>query len=287
MKVLLTGSEGFVGRHFQKILPEDWDVICLDFKRGVDVRDIFRSSNTHFDWIIHLAAVVGGRETIDREPLKVAVDLSIDAELFQYALRTKPSRLIYFSSSAAYPVNLQTHCCSSKLTESDIDLSDMCSPDMTYGFAKLAGEYQAKFLQEAGVRTHVFRPFSGYGPDQDLTYPFPSFIQRAKNLEYPFTIWGDGSAVRDFIHIDDIVRAVLAAVDNDVEGPVNLGTGVPTSFYSLAKLVCRTAGYSPLMNNLIDKPEGVKYRVADARKMRSFYLPKISLEEGIKEALYT
>ena len=284
--VLITGAEGFVGKHFQKKFAAGNDEVhTLDLKTGQDARDFFRASDRRYDLVIHLAAVVGGRETIEREPLKVAVDLSIDAEMFQWALRTRPHRVVYFSSSAAYPTALQSLERGTSLWEGAIDLSAIESPDMTYGFAKLAGEYQAKFLAEAGINTHVFRPFSGYGPGQDLTYPFPAFIQRGVRGDSPFQIWGDGDACRDFIHIDDIVNAVMTAVDQDIRVPINLGTGVATSFNRLAWLVAQSVGYDPEFEWLLDKPTGVEYRVSDNSLMRSFYPPKISLEEGIGRAV--
>jgi nucleoside-diphosphate-sugar epimerase len=283
--VLITGSSGFVGRHFIKKLEDDNELHLIDIKDGQDARDYFRFSDKRYDLVIHLAAVVGGRETIEREPLKVAVDLSIDAEMFQWALRTKPSRVVYFSSSAAYPISYQSLYRRTSLWEDAIDLNSIMSPDMTYGFAKLAGEYQAKFLAEAGINTHVFRPFSGYGEDQDLSYPFPSFIARGARREDPFPIWGDGNACRDFIHIDDIVDAVLKAIDEDIRVPVNLGTGIATSFNSLASTVAEQVGYSPQFEHLLDKPVGVEYRVCTSELMRSFYTPKISLEEGVARSL--
>lgn len=285
MKILITGDQGFVGRHFHKTLDGKGHTIHgVDIKRGRDCRDLFKQSDIQYDLIIHLAAVVGGRETIEREPLKVAVDMAIDAEFFQFVVRTKPKKIVYFSSSAAYPVSYQTDENASCLYENLIDLQDISSPDMTYGFAKLAGEYQASFIEDSEV--YVFRPFSGYGEDQDLTYPFPSFIQRAARRDSPFVIWGSGDAVRDFIHIDDIVEAVMIAVKNGYVGTYNLGTGRPTSFNRLAWMVCQEAGYQPEYQWLLDKPTGVEYRVSSIVRQSRFYTPKISLEEGIRRAIH-
>jgi nucleoside-diphosphate-sugar epimerase len=286
MKILITGGSGFVGRAFFRhpgFADNDWTNV--DLAEGCDARDFFRTDSTKFDLVIHLAAVVGGRETIENSPLKVAVDLAIDADLFQWALRTKPKKLVYFSSSAAYPVELQGLFSHLPLWEDAIDLNNIQSPDMTYGFAKLAGEYQAKFLAEAGVSTLVFRPFSGYGTDQDLCYPFPTFIMRAKAGQSPFQVWGNGRAMRDFIHIEDVVRAVMVAVENDMEGTFNLGTGRATSFDTLAKMVMKECGYFADIEHIQAKPAGVMARVADVTKMSSFYTPRVSLEEGIRAAL--
>ena len=192
---------------------------------------------------------------------------------------------MYFSSSAAYPVEYQSLFAHLPLHEDLIDLNAIKSPDMTYGFAKLAGEYQAKFLAEAGISTLVFRPFSGYGTDQEMCYPFPAFISRGKVRQSPFRVWGSGRAMRDFIHIQDVVEAVMVAVGNDMEGTFNLGTGRATSFDDLARMVMKERGYFADILHLEDKPSGVMVRVADVDKMSTFYTPKISLEEGIRAAL--
>lgn len=295
-KVLITGHKGFVGRHFvRKLEAQGWDITGVDIvsENPVDARDFFRKDNTHYDLVVHLAAVVGGRATIEGAPLSVAVDLAIDSEAFQWALRTKPKHFVYYSSSAAYPIWMQEERDNSlwarsntyKLREEDIDLDAIDNPDLTYGWSKLTGEMLASHAQKAGVRVHVFRPFSGYGSDQALDYPFPSFIARAKRKDNPFEIWGNGEQTRDWIHIDDIVDATMAAVTEDVEGPINLCSGRATSFNELASLVSEEVGYSPWLDHKLDAPKGVHYRVGDPTKLNKFYIPKISLEEGIKRAL--
>jgi nucleoside-diphosphate-sugar epimerase len=205
--------------------------------------------------------------------------------MFQWALRTKPDSIVYYSSSAAYPTAYQTQTTRYKLREDHINLYSVMSPDLTYGWAKLTGEMLANYAEQEGLRVHVFRPFSGYGEDQDLDYPFPSFIARGKRKDNPFEIWGTGEQVRDFIHIDDVVAGTLEAVKQDIQGPVNLGWGRPTSFNELAELVTKEVGYSPEIKHIIGAPEGVSYRLCDPSKFMSFYTPKISLEEGIRRAL--
>lgn len=286
MKILITGNRGFVGTQFWKLLDTpDNELTGVDIVDGNDARDFFRVNDVRYDLVIHLAAVVGGRKTIEGAPLSVAVDLSIDSEMFQWALRTRPGRVVYYSSSAAYPTVLQRRGTEWKLSEDFIDLDNLQSADLTYGWSKLTGEYLARFAEEAGVRVHVFRPFSGYGETQALDYPFPSFIARGKRRDSPFDVWGDGTQVRDFIHIDDVVGATLEAVNQDVPGPVNLGWGRATSFNDLAEMVMNEAGYSGDINHLPAEPVGVHYRVCDPTKMLSFYTPTVSLEEGIRRAL--
>ncbi len=285
MKILITGHLGFVGRSFLKYFGDKNEIIGVDLKEGYDCRDYFKQSSEVFDLIIHLAAIVGGRETIEKEPLSVATDLSIDSEFFNWVIKTKQKRVVYFSSSAAYPTYLQHPDSKYRLKESDINLDDIRLPDYTYGWSKLTGEYLAKFVKESGTKVYVFRPFSGYGEDQDLTYPFPSFIDRIKRKVDEFEIWGDGTQVRDFIHMDDIVEAVMTVVDNDVElDALNLGCGIATPFNELAKTMFQISGHTPSkgIKHLLEKPIGVSYRVCDPTLFNSIYKPKYTLEERIE-----
>jgi len=298
-RALVTGHQGFIGRHMlNRLTALGYSVTGFDVRDAyrVDARDFFRFNSRHYDLVIHCAAVVGGRTTIEGAPLRVAVDLAIDAELFQWALRTQPGAVVYFSSSAAYPTNLQG--LSPRAWENDLmrgmpliekwinhEDDAFGRPDLTYGWAKLTGEVLAEHARAAGLRVHVFRPFSGYGTDQDLDYPFPSFIHRALRRDDPFEVWGNGEQLRDFIHVDDVVGAVLAAVDQGFTDTVNLCTGRATSFNELARLVTTAAGYSPQLKHLTEAPVGVTSRVGDPTEMLKFYAPKVTLEDGISRAL--
>jgi len=298
-KALVTGHLGFIGRHMLRRLSQlGYSVTGFDIRGEcpVDARDFFRTNRQRFDLVVHCAAVVGGRQTIESAPLSVAVDLAIDAELFQWALRTRPGAVVYFSSSAAYPINLQGLARAAwendlhhglPLVETEINHADdtFGKPDLTYGWAKLTGEVLAEHARAAGVRVHVFRPFSGYGADQDLSYPFPAFIQRALRRDDPFEVWGDGNQLRDFIHVDDIVNAVMTAVDEGFTETVNLCTGRGTSFNDLARLVTSAVGYAPEIKHRTDAPVGVTSRVGSPERMITFYRPRVSLEEGIYRAI--
>jgi nucleoside-diphosphate-sugar epimerase len=286
MRVLLTGHLGFVGRHLHATLHDRGDyVVTVDLKNGHDALDYFRNADSRYDLAIHCAAVVGGRASIDGSPLGVATNLALDSWYMRWLVRTRTPRAVYFSSSAAYPVALQQPGPVRRLVETDIDYEQPGRPDATYGLAKLAGEQLCQYAAAEGVRMTVLRPFSGYGGDQDQSYPFPAFIRRAKERQDPFEIWGSGDSTRDWIHIDDLVGATLAAVDKGATGPVNLGWGRATSFDELATLVTAHAGYQPELKHLKTAPQGVHHRVCDPTRMLDFYVPQVTLEEGIRRAL--
>jgi nucleoside-diphosphate-sugar epimerase len=263
-----------------------WDVLGVDYeRRHSDALDFFRYDEGGYDLAVHCAAIVGGRASIDGSPLGVATNLALDSWYMRWLVRTGTPRAVYFSSSAAYPVELQQPGTARPLSEDDIDLDNPRLPDATYGWAKVTGERLARYAEAEGCRVHVFRPFSGYGSDQADCYPFPAFIQRAKQQQDPFEVWGDGTSARDWIHIDDIVGAVLAAIDQDITGPVNLGTGRATTFDQLAALVTEAAGYQPEIKHLPAAPQGVHTRVCDPSRMLAYYTPRVTLEEGIRRAL--
>jgi nucleoside-diphosphate-sugar epimerase len=322
-RALITGCGGFVGRHFAKRLLDDgwWVTGVDDLSAGLpphqwmfranyevnlsfveaDVRRWFvaQGSSEGYDLIIHCAAVVGGRQKIEDDPLAVAQNFAIDADFFRWVSRApqKGQKVVYFSSSAVYPTMFQrreTHCslCESLVTFGGDRLG---VPDETYGWAKLAGEYLARRAVECGVDVVIYRPFSGYGEDQDLAYPFPSIVRRAVAGEAPLVVWGSGDQVRDFVHIDDVVGCVMATVWQLKPGEaLNIGSGDPTTFKELASKVMAEMNYVPpdrwpkSFTYIVGdkaKPEGVFWRVADPAKMRQFYHPKVSLAKGVRRAV--
>jgi nucleoside-diphosphate-sugar epimerase len=285
-QALVTGDLGFLGRHFRAELEaRGYTVTGLDTKRTStqDCTAYFRGAVNFGRWdlVVHAAAVVGGREKIDGSPLETAVNLAIDAEMFRWAAKAKPGRVVYFSSSAAYPVAYQTSTAPTWLCEADANGGLDLPPDQVYGWSKVVGEVLAERLRASGVPVTVVRPFSGYGEDQDDTYPFRAFVERARRREDPFPTWC-GDCVRDFIHVDDVVAGTLALADADVTEPVNLCTGRATSFMELAKLVTAAAGYTPdSITADPGKPSGVAYRVGDPYRLNKHYVPAVTLEEGI------
>lgn len=311
MRVCVTGGAGFVGRRFVKrflamdydvtvvddlstgLAPRDWKgpvKLTLDETERVkwhmtDLRTYLGYCARRFDLVLHCAAVVGGRMKIDGDPIAVATDLAIDASLFNWLVRFPPRKTIYFSSSAVYPIELQRETMHCALHESFInfDAYRIGMPDQTYGWSKLTGELLARHAaRKYNLDVSIYRPFSGYGEDQDLSYPFPAIVQRVGNRERPVHVWGSGRQERDFIHIDDVVDCVLNTYARLQPGEtLNIGSGVGTSFIQLAQLACRELSHEAQIKPQPENPSGVFCRVADTAKMLGFYRPKISPEDGI------
>ena len=240
----------------------------------------------------HFAAVVGGRVKIETDPIQVALDLALDARFFAWAVKNRPTRILYASSSAAYPIDLQADEASRPLRESDISFeSRLGKPDMTYGWAKLTGEYLARLAaRDYGLHVACIRPFSGYGEDQEPEYPIPAIARRAAAREDPLTVWGTGRQGRDFVHIDDCVEGILLALERISDGSaVNLASGALTTFLEVAALFAQLAGYKPTIRPLSDMPSGVHARCGDTRLAEETlgWRPRISLEQGFARVLST
>lgn len=251
------------------------------------INDTYGFNYPKFTDTFHFAAIVGGRSKIDGDPMMVALDLSIDAEFFYWVCNYKPKRVMFPSSSAAYPVDLQTTDHAIALSESDISFDgSLGQPDMTYGWSKLTGEYLARIAAKYyGISVACVRPFSGYGEDQDLTYPVPAIAARAAKKEDPFEVWGSGKQGRDFVHIDDCIDCILMALDNISDGSaINIGSGKLTSFLEIIELFTKFAGYEPTIKPLLDKPVGVHSRYANMEYVNNKFnwYPKISTEEGMR-----
>lgn len=304
MKALITGCDGFVGRHFTRYLKEmNWDVYGLDIATD-PTEDAFRyfvdGYDEWFDLIVHCAYEVGGRAHIDGTNMALAHNVSMDAAMFDWALKSRQGAVLYFSSSAAYPVEYQTKEWvwdefengwgdsreNLRLHEDSIN-DESGPPDANYGWAKVTGERVAKAASDQGLRVHIVRPFSGYSHDQSLQYPFPSIIKRVKAGD--LTVWGPQGQTRDWIHIDDVVAGAFAVYEADERRPVNLCTGIATEMGELMKMVYFAYSDERVWPQEVfydeSKPTGVFYRVGDPTRMNEYYTATIDIEKGVRMAI--
>lgn len=305
---LLIIDDCSTGRHCDNWLPDADQRVqvtpdLIEYQGGnvyllhCDAKDFFSGkvrppviADEKFGDVFHFAAIVGGRLVIDGNPMAVAQDLALDSLFFNWVIQSDVQRVLYASSSAAYPIDLQGPDGAIALKESDIVFGGrLGQPDMTYGWAKLTGEYLARIAHtHYGIHTACVRPFSGYGEEQDLTYPVPSIALRAAKREDPLTVWGSGLQGRDFVHIDDCIEAMLRTLSAVNDGSaINIGSGILTNFLEVAALFAKLEGYSPEIRPLDGKPVGVHSRYADISRMSNLlnWKPGISLEEGFGRVL--
>lgn len=331
-EALVTGGCGFLGRHFVHFLAtkgtkvlvyddlssgivyEEWPEFLKDPKIEENVTFVYKDvlpflmerwSEKNFDIAVHLAAQVGGREAIEGKPAMAVYSMTLDNEFLRWCSRNKPTKIVYMSSSASYPIRWQNAAkLSTRVHDGDypfapplkedhfnlqLDDNDIIigMPDKLYGWSKVSGEVVAKeFAHTYGLDILCPRPFSGYGEDQDMHYPFPSIVKRVLDGEDPIVVWGSGKQKRDFIHVDDLIQAIFNILPH-VDGyrPINLGSGKATSFLELIEMVKTIQQSSAEVKPLPDKPTGVYERYCDNTEMLKYYKPQVSLEDGIKRTL--
>jgi nucleoside-diphosphate-sugar epimerase len=274
MKILITGSKGFLGTHITKHLQDKDHSVT-----GIDIdKDIFKYGlpDDRFDVLIHFAAYVGGRKGIDNNLYRITKNIELDRQVIEWA-ETHVDKIIYPSSCAAYPKSLQTQ----QGTPMREDMAGGDTFDM-YGMSKLATECMLKF---AKVKSHIMRPFTIYGPGQSMDYPLPAIIDRAKRGEC--SVWGSGTQVRDWVHINDALRVFEYLVHRDEPVVLNIGTGIPLTFKKVAEIIYKEVnGVVIPVTTQTDQPEGAGYRYAEITLLKSLGLePKISLAEGIRTML--
>jgi UDP-glucose 4-epimerase len=296
LRVLVTGGAGFIGSHLVKALLRAGHFVrvldnfstgsmdnIVDVARDAeivvgDVRDysVVEKCVRGVDVVIHLAALIDVAESIERPDLYFEVNV-IGTHNIAKACRGV-NVLIFASSSSVYGDPLKI----------PIPEDHLLSPRSPYAASKAAGEALIQaFSSIYGYRPIILRIFNVYGPKQSRAYAgvVIEFIRRVLRREPPI-IYGDGEQTRDFIHISDVIDAIMKAMSIErARGVFNIGSGKAVTINQLAKLILKTLNREDLKPVYAPpRPGDIKHSIADITKSRKIlgFEPKISLEEGIK-----
>lgn len=305
--IIVTGGCSFIGSHLvDRLVLEGHDVVVLDdLSSGkkenlasnvlravrlfpIDLRTHTPASLVPYfkccDLLYHLAADHGGRGYVETRQMSTSNNFAIDNNVIQAAIQAKVGKVIYASSGCVYPSF--TH----PLLEGDVvgalvepdqiieeaDDYDRCptgySPDGLYGLAKLAGELTLQQAhKEFGLSSVSCRFFTVFGPRAKENHAIISFIARAFIKQPIWTVWGDGSQVRDWTYVDDIVDGLLFARSPSCPFAINLGTPEHFTVDQAVNLVLESVrekegyhDYFPEIHHDPSKPVGPRYRVGDS-----------------------
>lgn len=272
MKVLITGADGFLGRNTVKYLKEkghDVTPFTQDVRRNLPYE--------RFDCLYHFAAFVGGRKGIDNNKWRIAENIEIDRITFKWADEFC-KKIIYPSSCAAYPTHLQE---SPNTPMHEEQFGNSKTFDL-YGLSKLVAEGMLKTLD---IPVHIMRPFSIYGPGQDMDYPLPAIIERARQGEC--SVWGSGTQTRDWVYIDDALKVFEYLLHREEPVTVNIASGNAITFKEVAEIVYRLVnGVTIPVKTQTNEPEGAGHRVGSTERMQSLGLIcDTPLEHGIRKMI--
>ncbi len=291
--ILVTGGAGFIGSHLVDALVDDNDVRVLDdlstgerehvhddatFLEG-DVRDqqALERATRGVDLIFHEAAVVGVTATVEQPAETNRVNLEAGLELLEQA-RREDARVVLASSAAVYG------------HPDELPVSETASTDPTspYGVQKLAlDEYARLYADLYDLPTVALRYFNAYGPRQRGPYSgvISTFLEQARAGD-PITVEGDGEQTRDFVHVEDLVRAnLLAATTDDVGEAYNVGTGERTSILELAEAIRAATDADVPIVHREPRAGDVRHSRADVSKARRTlgFEATIGLETGLRD----
>jgi UDP-glucose 4-epimerase len=308
-KVLITGGAGFIGHH----LAIAWrqrgaHVVILDnFRTGrranIDAitREVGSEGVTLIEGSItdvatvdramegctvvhHLAAMVSVPESVKDPQECVAINICGTLHVLEAAKKYGVSRVVHSSSAAVYGDD-------PRMPKTE----DMAPAPLTpYGITKLDGEYYLRMYASLhGVPTVSLRYFNVFGPRQDPKSVYaaavPIFIERAKRGE-DITIFGDGSATRDFVFVGDVCAAnILAATSPNVgHGEVfNVAQGGITTVQQLAEAVCKIVGSKSQIVHVAERPGDIKHSRASIEHITDVlkFKATVSLEEGLRRSV--
>lgn len=308
--VLVTGGASFIGSHLVDTLvnkgasirviddlssgkleniQEHIDRKRIEFIKG-DIRkpEIYKNLFDDINIVFHLAADHGGRGYVDLHQAGPASNLFLDGLVFWNALQNKVEKVVYASSGCVYPNRLQINT-SKKLFLSEFQVMPPYDADNMYGWAKLMAELTLKaYYKEYGLKSVSLRYFTVYGPRGVENHAIIAMIAKAFIKQDPFEVWGDGSQIRNWTYIDDIVSGTILAAEKIDDGTaINLGTMERNKVIDAVNLILEYTDHKPRIKFRLDMPIGPVNRVADnalAKKLLGWE-PKIMLKEGLKRTI--
>jgi UDP-glucose 4-epimerase len=298
MKFAVTGGAGFVGNNIVKLLvAKGHDVVVIDNLHtgkkenlqeiieeiefhNVDIRDFSKLESIleNVDGIFHEAALTIVQESFQKEKEYFDVNVKGTENIFKIAKKFE-KKVVYASSSSIY----------GDTKEIPVKENFERKPINPYGQTKLEDEFLAEKYTKEGVSIIGLRYFNIYGKGQTGSYAgvitqFMNKVFEEKELE----INGDGSQVRDFIHVRDIAKANVVAMENKIKkGFFNIGTGIPTSINNLAKIMISISEQKLEIIHGTELKGDVKISQADMEFTKKIinWNHEIELEEGLKELI--
>ena len=292
-KVFVAGNRGLVGSAIVR------NLISKGYK------NIYSAPRTHFDlrdqndvekyfevnrpeYVFLAAAKVGGIKANSDYPAQFIRDnLQIQTNVIDAAYRHGVKKLVFLGSSCIYP-----KFATQPITEDQFMTGPLEPTNDAYAIAKIAGIKMCQaYYQQYGFKAISLMPTNLYGPndnfDLESSHVLPAMIAKFHNAmknNESVTLWGDGSAMREFLHVDDLAEACYTCMmESDEADPINVGTGEDVTIKQLAETIADIVGFSGEILWDTTKPNGTPRKVLNVNKIKSLgWEPKINLREGIE-----
>jgi len=296
-KIYITGHNGMVGSACWRALKDKrykniigYSSKDLDLRDQKKVFEIIKSEKP--DVIINAAARVGGILENSQKPYEFLMDnMLIQNNLIKTAHELNIEKFIFLGSSCIYP-----KMAPQPLKEEYLLTGPLEETNQWYAIAKISGVKLIEALREQYNRDYIsLMPTNLYGPgdnyDLETSHVLPAMLRKfheaKENNKSEVILWGTGNPKREFLHVDDLARAVVFSIENPLSDSLyNIGSLMEVSIRELAELISKIVGYDGLIKWDQTKPDGTPRKLMDSSKINlAGWKVKINLKKGI-ESLY-
>ena len=295
MKILIFGSKGMVGSSISRILEQDskYELILSNREKT----DLFNLNETKRlikeikpDVVVNAAAKVGGIYANNTQRFSFIIDnLKINMNILESCKPFSEIKIINLGSSCIYPLNAPN-----PITEEQFMNGKLEPTNSPYAMAKLSSiEIGNSMTMEFGHEIINLMPTNLYGPhdyfSDSNSHVIPGLMQRMHKAkiknEQEFLIWGSGNPLREFLHVDDLARAIKKVIEVKTnETLINVGSSEEISIKRLAECLKNVIGYKGLLGFDKSKPDGNPRKLLDSTKILELgWRPKIGLNQGLED----
>ena len=293
MTILVAGATGLAGSAIVRELTRIGRPVVGISSKDVDLLD--RNSTFNFlnrlkpNSVIDAAAKVGGISANKTYPVEfLSENIRIQTNLIDAAHSANVEKFVFLASSCVYPKN-----CPQPIKEEYVLTGALELTNSAYAIAKLAGiELIKAYRKEFGHKWISVMPTNLYGPNDNFnlesSHVFPAlihkFIEAKKSNANTVNLWGTGKPRREFLHVDDLAKAIIVCLDNyDADQQINIGTGIDLTVAELAEKIAKNTGFTGSINWDATREDGTPQKVLDIQKITNLgWKPTINLDQGIK-----
>ena len=294
-RIYVAGNTGMVGSAIIRMLTAKGYTNIIsspsghwDLRRQDDVERFFRINNP--EYVFLAAAKVGGIGANSTQKAEFIYDnLMIQTNIIHTAYKTGVKKLVFLGSSCIYP-----KFANQPITEDQLMTSALEPSNDAYATAKIAGIKMCQaYRKQYGFNAIALMPTNLYGPhdnfDHNSGHVLPSLISKfhgslEKSKHWEVALWGDGTPMREFLHVDDLAEAAYTCMEKyDSDEVINIGTGEDVTIKELAETIAGVTGYKNNVKWDTTKPNGTPRKVLNVDKVKSLgWEPKIGLRDGIE-----